>query len=528
MAIKLATGFNIGSKDLIDDRLVLTKEQMLNINEAVYPDHFFSLCSDDNKIYVFDVNNDALDPEVGKFKLYASGEGGVTIDDVTPSTSTVYSSQKIEDTIGKPEYTEKTYTKVYDNLLNKESTEEHEGWYDTDTKSYNTYGGTEKSFVITDGVIAGGNYTATYTGSNHANIFLLDNNLDKIETRDFSLNVTTGTIPENCTTIIISYYSNLYENVSFITGDTNLDGLLKVVKDDTITDENTEIKASDVTVIANIGDFVRIENETQVPSTGVYKYVDDKLVGGQKADWVTNVAVGGLEANTDLNNLSLSDVLKIITRKYVYPSARVSYTDNFNTLPSNNIFEIGYILQLRTTIKDFAAGDYIPTKVIIYDASAPDVIVQENDISSLSDIIEMTAYWISDNSTVVVALIDENGKKAIIDKQTFKWVNGSIYTGIADAIPTISDEIVALDKNIVGKSNITKSFTANNQYIVFAYLKEYGDLKSIIDPNGFENLSDFTKTEVEVMCNDGNNRTYNVYTTNSKKTVSDFKFTFKF
>ena len=74
MAIVLNTGFSIGSKDLIYDKFVLTKEQMLNIHENTYPDQFFALCSDNDSLYVFNVNN-IPNTETGKFVQYSSGTG---------------------------------------------------------------------------------------------------------------------------------------------------------------------------------------------------------------------------------------------------------------------------------------------------------------------------------------------------------------------------------------------------------------------------------------------------------------------
>ena len=74
MSIVLNTGFSIGSKDLIYDKFVLTKEQMLNIHENTYPDQFFALCSDNDSLYVFNVNN-TPNATTGKFIQYSSGSG---------------------------------------------------------------------------------------------------------------------------------------------------------------------------------------------------------------------------------------------------------------------------------------------------------------------------------------------------------------------------------------------------------------------------------------------------------------------
>ena len=75
MAIALGTGFSIGSKDLIYDKFVLSKEEMLNINENTYPDQFFALCSDDDTLYTFNISN-PVNAETGKFReIVGSGTG---------------------------------------------------------------------------------------------------------------------------------------------------------------------------------------------------------------------------------------------------------------------------------------------------------------------------------------------------------------------------------------------------------------------------------------------------------------------
>ena len=47
---------------------------MLNIHENTYPDQFFALCSDNDSLYVFNVNN-IPNTETGKFVQYSSGTG---------------------------------------------------------------------------------------------------------------------------------------------------------------------------------------------------------------------------------------------------------------------------------------------------------------------------------------------------------------------------------------------------------------------------------------------------------------------
>ena len=73
--INLGTGFSIGSKDLIYDKFVLTKDEMLNINENTYPDQIFALSSDDDCMYTFNISN-PVNAETGKFRnVVRSGTG---------------------------------------------------------------------------------------------------------------------------------------------------------------------------------------------------------------------------------------------------------------------------------------------------------------------------------------------------------------------------------------------------------------------------------------------------------------------
>ena len=81
MAIDLATGFNIGSKDAIDERQILTLEQMKNLDESIYPDKYFAICKDNGKLYLYNVNN-IVDSETGKFRVL---EGNTVGDGTTDS-----------------------------------------------------------------------------------------------------------------------------------------------------------------------------------------------------------------------------------------------------------------------------------------------------------------------------------------------------------------------------------------------------------------------------------------------------------
>lgn len=75
MAINLIDGFKVTTTDPIDTRILLTKEQMKNVNDNAMPDNYFCICTstdDDNgKIFTYNKNN-VVDDKTGKFRVYES------------------------------------------------------------------------------------------------------------------------------------------------------------------------------------------------------------------------------------------------------------------------------------------------------------------------------------------------------------------------------------------------------------------------------------------------------------------------
>ena len=58
--IKIPQGFKIASKEVVDTRLVMSKAEMLTVSDAVMPEVYFTLCSDDNTMYIYNKQNTLL------------------------------------------------------------------------------------------------------------------------------------------------------------------------------------------------------------------------------------------------------------------------------------------------------------------------------------------------------------------------------------------------------------------------------------------------------------------------------------
>lgn len=63
----------------IDPRILLSKNQMLNVSDTDQPDIYFAICKDDNKLYIYNKNND-FSEETGKFRV---ASGSAEVDNVT-------------------------------------------------------------------------------------------------------------------------------------------------------------------------------------------------------------------------------------------------------------------------------------------------------------------------------------------------------------------------------------------------------------------------------------------------------------
>ena len=63
-------GFELKTREAIDNRLVLSKVEMLNVNDNHMPEKYFAVCKDDGYLYIYNKNSALITSETGKFKKY--------------------------------------------------------------------------------------------------------------------------------------------------------------------------------------------------------------------------------------------------------------------------------------------------------------------------------------------------------------------------------------------------------------------------------------------------------------------------
>lgn len=140
-------------------------------------------------------------------------------------------------------------------------------------------------------------------------------------------------------------------------------------------------------------------------------------------------------------------------------------------------------------------------------------IVVERDVGgySIGDIIPAGTYILD-----IITHILSPGTPSIVN---------NIYIGVSDTVPTslsglIPHEIAVED---LLENGVSYKFSANNQYLVYAYKKNIGELSSIKDCNGFENIYSWEKTIYQA-----GDEEYYIYYTDESKTICCFPLTFRY
>lgn len=89
MAININSNFKVGSPEPLDTRNVLTKEEMLAINDATMPEVYYAVGADDGKFYLYNKDNTPSET-TGKFRVFEGGDGAK----IWEGTRAEYEAQK--------------------------------------------------------------------------------------------------------------------------------------------------------------------------------------------------------------------------------------------------------------------------------------------------------------------------------------------------------------------------------------------------------------------------------------------------
>lgn len=256
--------------------------------------------------------------------------------------------------------------------------------------------------------------------------------------------------------------------------------------------------------------------------TDAKAYVDaeDKF----EIDMVTVNAHGGVAAGEDLNGLTTHEILKKILYPYVQPTV-----GNATATPNGGTYEKGVTKTITQVSISVTKKSEAITSVALYNGSTlieektGDAVKNGGTItfSSLSIVVPTAGNQLTVKVTDAKGTVQE--KKTTAMSFVYPY-----YMGTCAAGTTIDETLVeSLTKKIEGKGNKSNSFTVSDGHMVFAYPKAHGVLKSILDPNNFETIGNYTRSEVSVTGLDGTAQTYYVYVSGAT-TVSGFAVNFKY
>lgn len=273
--------------------------------------------------------------------------------------------------------------------------------------------------------------------------------------------------------------------------------------------EQGEIHADDV-IESEAKQFVSAAKKAQYDENTIFS-----------ADMLTVSALGGIAAGTDLNNMSVQEVLSKLLFPYVAPTLSVSGTPNGGT------FEKGDNKTITAVRASVGKKSEAITKVEVKNGSTVLATKTGDEVKAGGNFDFAVNVPVNSNNVQLTVEVTDAANKMVSGRTGAFNFHYPYYMGVTSKDALTGDEIKALTKKIEGKGNKAHNFTTNNQRVVFAYPKAHGKLKTIFDANNFDSTKSFALTEVNITGLDGTEQPYYVYI-NGASTVTNFKFTFNY
>lgn len=269
--------------------------------------------------------------------------------------------------------------------------------------------------------------------------------------------------------------------------------------------------------------------------------------GGSLTKQITAaIDVGGIDTgtvypvDTPIENI-LSDLLEpTLYPTLTNPSASLSYSANAYYAVGGTVSALTATLALnRGSINpSYGTSGYRSGAATNYAIATSGADTEYSDSSASSGTFSVPALTRASKGTIVVTgtvsyAAGEQPKDSKGGDYDSPLAAGSVsasktltfiqpyYYGISNTA-TIAD-FTGLTENVTAKGQKTFNYTTNNQYMVFAYDSSYGNLKTILDGNGFDVTGGWTKSTLTV---DG--FSYFVYIANAPTTDTNAPFTFKY
>ncbi len=245
----------------------------------------------------------------------------------------------------------------------------------------------------------------------------------------------------------------------------------------------------------------------------------------------TPETIGGIESGSTFDDVSQSDMWDDLLYPYQYPA----FT-SFIISGQATTLECG--IEIPAGVVTWTWGTINPTNI---ETNSIDIY----DVTGSSNIITGTANDGTEDASIGASPIT----KTVTATQNIWRITGTntqtedftrnfvvtwyspFYYGSGAQGLTVA-QVQALTKSVTATGTKQYTFNPTSQVMYIAYPAAYGTLSSILDPNGFETVADWTLSVVDFTNNEpdyyGNTASYNVYEYNNLTTQTDFEITFIF
>lgn len=226
-------------------------------------------------------------------------------------------------------------------------------------------------------------------------------------------------------------------------------------------------------------------------------------------------AIGGIKVGTTFTDVPVTEMLTKILYPYTKPTASISVA------PNGGVYEKGLSVSV-TSLKATATkkSSDIASVVVKQGGTTLTTITEGVANGGTFNALPESGVTLTANTTFSAIVTDVDGGSTTANSSAFTFVDPYYYGVVADGASITSDLVKGLTKDVKVKGSKSYSYTTSGDCMVIAYPASYGELKSALDPNAFENITSFTKHEVAVTCESGEVN-YFVYI-KTPSTVSDF------
>ena len=267
---------------------------------------------------------------------------------------------------------------------------------------------------------------------------------------------------------------------------------------------------------SNAGTPPQVSIDNTDPTNPILDFViprsDNAGSGVYESNDPSTVAIGGLPAGWVPDNGSISIDKLIYKMLHPYKAPTISLSTN----TSQRLFKKGTSITLNDLNINIVANGNRITSLKVFEGSK--LLKQFTD--NIQNGGTFTCNYnksLTTNTTFKIEVVDH--EQTNTQTIAFEFID-PMYYGVCESIP---ENVTELTELIVKKAQQTLTFNGQLGHAIFTYPSNYGNLRSIIDPNGFESIGGFNKTTIEIAT-----VMYNVYYTKFPSNFDGFTYRFYF